>query len=260
MNVVSGYELDYSKPMAKGLAMWLPFDGKGHDTIARDCSGNGNNGTLTNFTFDGTTNGWFPGKFRNCLKLNGSNNYVKVVATSTISAPFTVSAWVYVKSFSAASNFFDTRIPGNYFDVKVFANNYIHGDIGNGSSWISTGLDESVSTISPNTWHLITYAITPTLAFLYFDGALISTQSLTSAPVLVPANGEITIGVEGLGMSEYFNGALADLRVYNRALSAAEVWQLHATSPYDMLLKPYNFEKDETTFARYMARGGKVID
>jgi hypothetical protein len=61
---------------AQGLVGYWSFD-EGSGNIARDYSGNGNNGTLYNFNFTATS-GWVDGKVGKALSFDGVDDYVNV--------------------------------------------------------------------------------------------------------------------------------------------------------------------------------------
>jgi type II secretory pathway pseudopilin PulG len=61
---------------AQGLVGYWSFD-EGSGNIARDYSGNGNNGTLYNFNFTATS-GWVDGKVGKALSFDGVDDYVEV--------------------------------------------------------------------------------------------------------------------------------------------------------------------------------------
>ncbi len=55
---------------------------------------------------------------------------------------------------------------------------------------------------------------------LYVNGALVATRAQTGNTMV--STGVLRIGGNGV-WGEYFNGAIDEVRIYNRALSAAEI-------------------------------------
>lgn len=96
------------------------------------------------------------------------------------------------------------------------------------TEWSVAGASEGTGT-----YYLITYSVTGTGATIYVNdgtaatGGLTQTVSYTGTPLLEGASSFITIGNQN--GSEQFSGQIDDVRIYNRALSAADVQQLYAT-------------------------------
>ena len=64
---------------------------------------------------------------------------------------------------------------------------------------------------------------------LYRNGIQVSSSAHPIGAVTVTVNW--AIGATGDGTSRWFSGAIDDVRIYNRALSAAEVADLHLGFP-----------------------------
>jgi hypothetical protein len=77
-----------------------------------------------------------------------------------------------------------------------------------------------------NKWQhvVVTYDGSATLN-TYYNGTLVATSGLNGAAPALTA-GVLQMG-KMVGFSEYWNGTLDDVRIYNRALSAQEVQQLY---------------------------------
>jgi streptogramin lyase len=202
---VSGTDLP-----AGAVSAWRG-EGNAQDSIG------GNNGTLQG----GAT--FAPGEAGQAFSFNGSTAYVSVPYSSSLALnTFTVSAWVNPAANPGSFGILGTRFGGEYtFDVKLWGNK-VHGDVGNGSSWISTSVDYP-ATLTPGTWHLITYVIDNAAKqfSLYLDGALQTTIPFSGTPLLMTPGETLGIGQDYPG--EYWSGLLDEVQVYNRALAAAEV-------------------------------------
>ena len=61
-------------------------------------------------------------------------------------------------------------------------------------------------------------------ADLYLDGVLSATLTFNGTPLLMKADQELRIG--NCSGTEYMNGMIDEVRIYNRALSPAEVARL----------------------------------
>ena len=73
------------------VGLWHLDEGSG--TEARDESGNGNHGDMTNFNNNGDS-GWCDAKFRKGLKFDGTDDYVELQSGIFPANDFTVEAWV----------------------------------------------------------------------------------------------------------------------------------------------------------------------
>ncbi|UCG58083.1 MAG: hypothetical protein JSU70_00985 [Phycisphaerales bacterium] len=209
------------------LVAWWKFDDGAGDT-ALDSSGNGHDGTL------GGAPQWVAGFFDGALAFAGSGDYVDIAYSPGLALnEFTVSAWVKLTAEPGVFGIHGTRIGGEYtFDFKVQAAD-IHGDIGDGIAWLNTALDITAGDTGSNgrggdldleTWYAITYVIDNTNqeVRLYLDGDLKVTLAISGTPLLMQSGQSMRIGHTGYG-TEWMNGLIDDVRIYDRALSTDEV-------------------------------------
>ena len=211
---------------ASGSVAHYTFDGNTNDS-----SGNANNGT-----FNGTPNvpTYTAGQFGQAIALNGNQSVVVPNSTSLqLSNSFTVSGWFNLNSAGTGSTLngiVGTRFnQENTFDVKVDGpDQLIHGDVGNGGAWITTGLDIDNLSFAAGQWHMVTYVVTPTGAQLYFDGVDKQNYTWASAtPTFMTAAGAAQMQIGDSFGGEYMNGAIDDVSVYPSALTAAQVQSVY---------------------------------
>ena len=206
------------------------FDGSANDT-----SGNGNNGTLVGSpTF--TT-----GRFGQAVVLNGSSQYV----TAPYSAGFglnayTVSTWVDIASQPAVNSvegpaLVSTRNGSDgTFDLQYIqpsSGTYeLHGDIGTGSSWLSTNANYILPSALSG-WNMITYAVSSSGYTIYLNGAAVASGSLSGTPLFMQAGQTLSFGAQeaggGYGNGGYLNGELDEVNIARGALSAAQIGNLY---------------------------------
>jgi hypothetical protein len=219
-----------------GLVGWWKLDEGAGGTTA-DSSGNGNTGTLQNSPAWTTS-----GKINDALVFTAaSNEYVSAPdAGLDITGSWTVSAWVNMASLPTSGNAVallgrNTTINGS----ENYALYYDYGEMCNGGAVAGWAVSFNVYgssnkycakfTTAPTlgTWYLITgvYDSVAQTLTLYQNGVSVATQSVAGH---VPANetGSFALGQNG-NDSLLLNGTLDDARVYNRALSAAEVHALY---------------------------------
>jgi hypothetical protein len=72
--------------------------------------------------------------------------------------------------------------------------------------------------------------VTPSLKndFVYIDGIKVTPQITQTPAAFTLAGSKLTLGTSHSSASEYFNGSIANFRLFNRALTSDEAWQLYA--------------------------------
>jgi hypothetical protein len=77
----------------------------------------------------------------------------------------------------------------------------------------------------PTGWHHTAVVIdgTALTATLYLDGAVVSSSSVTVLPKNLGVSNQNWIGRSQFTADAFFNGAVDDFRIYDRAMSAAEI-------------------------------------
>ncbi len=207
----------------RGLVGYWPLD-EGTGTTTRDASGNNNTGTLTN----GPT--WQSGascKKGGCLSFvgEGNNQYVSCGANLKVtSSQYTVSGWVKIPStVPGSSRHVMVQIGSSYPTVSpsysttqrplIYLNgsNYRYGS----------------SNVRNDQWSFFSFVVFGNQtndilnAKIYLNGILELSGATTNSEPPISPNGSCFIG------SAYFDGLIDDVRVYNRALSAAEILSIY---------------------------------
>ena len=201
-------------PPNSGLAGAWGF-GEGSGGTTADVSGNANTGTITGATWS------TQGRYGNALSFNGSNSVVRVAnsASLNVTTGMTLSAWVRPAATLSGWRTIIQRQTDAYF---LHASN---GDgplrpAGGGTFGGSTDFVGGPAAIPANAWtHL---ALTYDLATmrLYVNGSQVATRAATGA---VQTNSNpLWIG-GNTPYGEYFQGLIDEARVYNRALTPAEI-------------------------------------
>jgi hypothetical protein len=224
----SSATLTSGSSLASGLVGHWTFDGKdtswtsGTTGTTNDLSGNGNTGTLTSMNRSTATT---PGKLGQALNFDGASNYVDVGSNASLGvASHTVSAWVYVSPSAFALGWgciiqHDRNNPGNFGLFLDGGTQKFH------YRWDNGDANDFATTVVPNKWYFVvgTDDIASGVVNLYLNGVLDTQFTGKSGPTA--ESGLAQIGTDTSG--EYFKGNIDDVRVYNRALSAAEVKQLY---------------------------------
>jgi hypothetical protein len=211
-----------------GLVGWWPLNGN-----TNDYSGNGDNGTATNviYSSQGVTS---PRPLTSLnsygANFNGQSSYISTGATGfpTGGSARSVFAWIYL-----------TSAPTFYKGIVVYgttstcnAASALEWDPNFGSVYFDTlcgGLD-STFPVPLHTWTFVGYTYSNGVGTMYVNSNSNSHSPLyqgTPATVL-PASDPSDIGKESNGMvGDFFPGYIADVQIYNTALSANQVQQLY---------------------------------
>src|SRR3989338_9810440 len=204
-------------PTNLGLVGYWSMD-EGSGSYAGDSSGNKNTGTLTN----GPT--WVDGKRGKALNFDGGNDYVNLGSGDIMSSNATLSLWFKMSPISDYKFLFSTK--SNETDrLSVFTatNGRIVIQVLNGSN------NAYVTTLDydDNKWHHLVFVRngnTITNGILYIDNNPVGIASWGNFGSDSTNN---VIGIYEQTLSYPFNGLIDDVRVYNRALTAAEIQALY---------------------------------
>jgi hypothetical protein len=206
------------------------------DNTAYDLSGHGHNGSLNNITV--TTDRF--GYPRGAYYFNGSSSYISVPDAAELrlgNTDFTLNAWVRLDAYNSSF--------GSSILVKRFSG------INNGWVWTITGNSSSPvgvlsygpgggnanafgnTVIGTGTWAMVTsiYNLASQSLSIYVNGVL--DRTVTG---ILPANASVTAALyigrddPSTGTSYFFQGALDEIRMYNRAINSTELQQLYTAT------------------------------
>ncbi|OGG71359.1 hypothetical protein A3A35_00260 [Candidatus Kaiserbacteria bacterium RIFCSPLOWO2_01_FULL_51_21] len=228
---------DSASTLDDSLVGWWTFDGKNLIQNAADSSGKGNPGYLTSFTSTTTV----PGKLGQALALDGVDDQVnfgdKTQFEFASGESWTISMWFYpmdgtgsdkgiiTKGYSEASE--------NNMPWYLLAWNESTGGCTapNITFYIrATGSINAINckgSLPINTWYHIVNRYDASSATLYFylNGVLEDTATGVTANAYGTNTSALILGRFFAGHTK---SSADDLRIWNRALSAAEVQQLYS--------------------------------
>jgi len=198
---------------SNGPVLAFNFEGSS-TTTASDLSGNGNDGAISGPTV--TTSG----RYGNAIQYSGINDIITVKDSPSLdlSTGFTLEAWVKPTAIKRSSVIFKEQAGGDVYSLYV----YEDGDIW--STFLNDGVDDysvsGTSSLPINQWTHIVSTYDGIKLQLYKNGILESSSSQSG--LVKVSDGALQIG-GNLVRNEYFQGYLDEIKIYNRALSSAEV-------------------------------------
>jgi hypothetical protein len=187
----------------------------GTGNIWDDLSRGGSNGTLINGpTFDNGNGG--------SIVFDGVNDYIGITTTPNLTNPLTICAFVNTSLVTSSNqviygpfaNGQDNWLSISNNKVQIFATQT--SDVNNFSI---TG----TTTIQANTWYHITGIVNNNVLQIYING-IFEAISTTQAFTVGGWNSTARIGQRATGQFP-FNGRIAYMQGYNRALSSQEILQ-----------------------------------
>ncbi|MEN6575670.1 MAG: LamG-like jellyroll fold domain-containing protein, partial [Phycisphaerales bacterium] len=205
------------------LVGWWALD-ETSGTTATDSSANGNHGTLIN----GPT--WGTGRMDGAVLLDGADDYVELPIGSLVSSlgDATLAVWANWSGQGGAWQ--------RVFDFGTGTANYIYLCPEDGAGLMhaaitadtGTWTDVTVSSGAlPTGWHHVAVVIDSTAMNLKI---LLDGEIVADASTLYVLRDLRTTTLNWLGRSQYsdpyFNGMLDDFRIYNEALTAAQITRI----------------------------------
>ncbi|MBL7885543.1 MAG: T9SS type A sorting domain-containing protein [Flavobacterium sp.] len=156
------------------------------------------------------------GNPNSALNITNTGSTASIVNLPYGAAARTVSIWVKMNTLNPSFNFiYCYGTASNYNGTYFNPNNLYH---------FATGNNHSFATSNSIDWTHFVFVYDGTQSKMYKNGVLLSTAALT---VNTQNNNNLfTLGLTEQGAQNYFNGAIDDLKIYNYAISDADVSSL----------------------------------
>lgn len=206
------------------LQVWLPLNGDLHNQGCTDLEFTNSNATINT-----------SGKIGSCYSFNGSNAQIYAVHDKSIwnDKPISICMWY---------KFVAGNITNCVVDIAAdLCLSYVQNSSGlrfsywrayPNSSGTRTGDSNTISKYyDVNSWHHVVYVADHNLNEIYVDGVLASSfdsaakYTANFKPLLGSGYNRITVG-KSAGSSPFASGLVNDVRIYDHALSAAEVHEI----------------------------------
>ncbi|MHC4571859.1 MAG: LamG domain-containing protein [Planctomycetota bacterium] len=197
------------------------FD-EGGGTMAYDWAG-GNNGTL-----NGDPN-WTVGQIDGALSFDGVDDYVNCGNDNSLAITnnLTIAGWVKRASGGGSTEIIVSKYDGGQLSYRIFfrSTDVIRWWLSTDGTTDNRAFVDSTITITDTNWHFIAATFESGTLKIYIDG-IDKTGPQTGSISSIKATTEpLFIGQENSG--SYFEGTTDDVRIYDRVLSAGEIWQLY---------------------------------
>jgi chitodextrinase len=198
-----------------GLVAAYSFDAGSGSSVA-DVTGNGNTGAMTGGV------SWSPaGRYGGALSFNGSSGLVQVAASPSLglSGAMTLSGWIDPAASQSGWRTIVQRQVDAYFLNASNGSGALRpsggGTLGGSVQWVGG------TTPSPvGSWTHLALTYDGSALRLYVNG--VQAATLAASGTIQSSSSPLFIG-GNQPYGEYFNGLIDDVRVYNRALSPAEI-------------------------------------
>ncbi len=210
-------------PSDSGLvARWTMEEGSG--TTTTDSVGS-YVGTLTN----GPT--WATGHSGNGINFDGTNDYVNVPVNAALNmtgTDMTISAWFKADVATGTRRIVSlpkSETAGSEKYALLITGGQLQFALGKGSeAFAQTPFSDTTS------WHHVVGVLDERgdSVMLFLDGVYKTVALIGTGNIGSNTNGNFQIGRYGPTYGQYFDGQIDDVRVYNRALSDAEIASLYA--------------------------------
>ena len=195
-----------------GLVAAYGFN-EGSGTAVTDASGNGNTGMIKGATWAAT------GKYGKALQFNGSSSLVTIpdAASLHLTTGMTLEAWVNPSTVN--SNWRDVIYKGNdNYYLEATSRNASKPDAGLIAG--GTSGDAYGTAALKKTWSYLAETYDGSTLRLYVNGSQVASTAHTG-PIATSTN-PLQIGGDSI-YGQYFAGMIDEVRVYNVALSAAQL-------------------------------------
>ena len=197
-----------------------PTSFPGSGTTWRDLSGNSKNGTTSGATYVSQNGGVF--------NFDGINDTISFGTGNTFFplTSFTIDLWTQSKGTVPTTG----TTPGlfgftygirAYFDLT----NRVVLSISSGSSSQNLTYTHNTNIRDDGSWNNIVFQATPTNSYIYLNGELKASRSLTWLGDTIWPTNTWNLGRDNNNSTQFFTGSIASYKMYNAALTLPQIQQ-----------------------------------
>lgn len=211
-------EARYRDVGAAGIVASLSFD-EGTGTRAADASGTGNDGALQGAAWTAA------GRYGRALSFDGVDDRVTVPDADSLdlTTDMTLEAWVKPRGEKPWQNVM-MKESTDWMSYALYATS----DTNRPSGWTDGSEAYGSSPLPARRWSHLAATFSSGVLRLYVDGVQVATA--TGRAAIGASAGPLRIGANDIWAEEAFQGLIDEVRVYDRALSPAEIATDRATS------------------------------
>lgn len=191
---------------------------EGTGSSIADSSPSGNNGTITGATWN------TQGKYGSALSFDGVNDLASIADSSSLDLTngMTLEAWVKPASVLTNYRTIILKERPNGAAYTLYGNSNTNRPMGEIAKSNGSIVDVKGTTQLPaNTWSHIATTYNGSQFKFFLNGVQVATKN-TTGNLFVSAS-PLKLGGNSIWNDEFFNGMIDEVRVYNRALTAAEI-------------------------------------
>lgn len=235
-----------AQPLDGLVGYWRMEEGSGTNTA--DLSGNNLTGTFDNVATWGGPQWADSPVGAHALSFDGANDRVVIgnPAELRLTGPMTVSAWVFPRGFSTSGRIAAKQGGGGSRGWSLNVENS-SGPGKSGAFMVASGANALVSVVTTtslasNQWVHLCGVYEPGVALRIYTNGLLNNENTVNVPA-AQYNNTLNVTIGGRpsgGVDNPFNGLIDEVRVFNRALTEAEIQALPEVvqTPLKFTLEP----------------------
>jgi hypothetical protein len=208
------------------VAHWKMEEGSG--TTVTDSSEFHNTGT----TFGNPQ--WVAGRVGQALQLNGSSQYATVPNSQSLNVTTAVSLMAWIKPEKVATQYVIKKASLNStdgYELSLSTNGRVFFRINQDSSENTYRVNSLTPyPVTGSKWMHVAATFDGSIIKIYINGVLDSSFTFNTPVQIISNNLELGIGAGPNGGSK-LQGSIDDARIYNKALSASEIFDIVAQAP-----------------------------
>lgn len=209
--------------LSDGLILHYTFNGNANDTTGNGYDGIVYGATLTVDRF---------GNPDSAYSFDGIDDYIDMGSRSGGYSSFSEFAWVRADTLESGNNFIQSS--NWYVNDPLGDDGGFQLSITNGyiKSWVNQPdrTDSSVLSgpyVDLDEWYLVGFTWDGSTHRLYLNGFEVASESYTGYIGTSDKNSLVAAKHYGSGLTGFFDGDIDNLRIYNRALTDSEVYDLY---------------------------------